>query len=737
MASRAAFRFRFPSLFRFPLVYLFLIACFSPRYLQESVDTCLQVDGFCVDQAGNNIVLEKHKLLSDGDEGKGCSTEMLSLSRNQCQSLESTTMFGQEGEQDKNKLKSHDSLNGSSVFFCLIILIGLWLFFRWLRSKTRKQKEISGKEKPGKEVQQNQTDEVEEVAAPLGRIIALLINKVESSQLSSSKYFEAEEISQVLRSLSTTSLSPVLGEVRSSKFASSLASSFQEIYTTQISLRRLHLLEASSDKTPDKPPDRPTESHESETRKRKGFAVGKSLTSKNKETPELRRCSKLVTGDTLSHVEKANSFEKMVVNNEVVEESDTGRKVDCKESPGAGAPFVSNWESVLVGETDGSEGNCGNSVHSEGVHRHTNRTESFIVSEDNENGFWRGGSSRGNGSLVEVEDRRELAIAAVAPLIGSQMQVWTKEGSQDLNLSMSRLASAVEYRNNMDAQFAAQRLHVKWQMHSDIMKVKTEKEKNKTLGNALVAQSNVLFESKLKMSHTKLTMSRTAAIEKKIYETCISVLVSGQIATIAGTCWAMCYFGYNSLYEKCQCDLKSEGSTSWKTWFAPSLTSSIQGVSQSISCQLCVWISIVAGLTIMVPLCWILHKAAKHRNQYFYLVTVVEIFAAGFLGFSSVNKLGGNGARWIICWETLIVCSSLGALFPASIFKILEGYSPEEDPPEGKFQLWPPKWMRRAIFQTTTIFVLPFTASIIPFFPQAKHLLYSTDWRAWVESFFL
>lgn len=84
----------------------------------------------------------------------------------------------------------------------------------------------------------------------------------------------------------------------------------------------------------------------------------------------------------------------------------------------------------------------------------------------------------------------------------------------------------------------------------------------------------------------------------------------------------------------------------------------------------------------------------------------------GFFGKVCIDTLGGNGYRWLIDWEVLCVLHFFANAFPSVLHNLL--YGPVIIS-QGANSVMFPYWLRRYVFYTLLLPILPISSGLLPF----------------------
>eukprot|EP01018_Ginkgo_biloba_P038938 Gb_37504 [translate_table: standard] len=236
-----------------------------------------------------------------------------------------------------------------------------------------------------------------------------------------------------------------------------------------------------------------------------------------------------------------------------------------------------------------------------------------------------------------------------------------------------------------------------------------------SVSNDLRRQKISLNQSKASFKESKLTDEKLNRAYIELSRKCADELVAGLVLMFL----ALAYGGWKYSYERlseavgmCQPSSKDPRKSSWFNNPLNSLT----GHFQTLACELTVLCRMLVGLAVIAIIASALLRHTAASSSQAMPTTIIMIVLGGICGLAgkfSVDSLGGSGFHWLVLWEVLCFLHALSACFTPSLFRILN--DPASSPVGIRKRALIPPWIRKFVFHTILLLVLPVTAGLTPF----------------------
>ncbi|KAK8977956.1 hypothetical protein V6N11_059584 [Hibiscus sabdariffa] len=151
-----------------------------------------------------------------------------------------------------------------------------------------------------------------------------------------------------------------------------------------------------------------------------------------------------------------------------------------------------------------------------------------------------------------------------------------------------------------------------------------------------------------------------------------------------------------------------------KPWWIPKQVSSFSSGLNTLKCQVQVVSRMIFGLMLILAVAYLLIQRSGSSKQTMPVTFILLLLgiACGLAGKFCVDTLGGNGYYWLFYWEVLCLLHFLSNVFTSVLFIIL--YGPVNVSQRTRSTLLP-YWIRRSIFYSIMLFVLPLLCGLMPF----------------------
>ncbi|KAK8498028.1 hypothetical protein V6N12_001385 [Hibiscus sabdariffa] len=236
---------------------------------------------------------------------------------------------------------------------------------------------------------------------------------------------------------------------------------------------------------------------------------------------------------------------------------------------------------------------------------------------------------------------------------------------------------------------------------------------------ALNSDLNYLERSKLAMGISKASF-KAEKFKSQLEDTrhgellkkCIDFLVAGLLIMSFLLIYGAYVYSYKRITDATSsCDLSFEKS---KPWWIPKQVSSFSSGLNTLKCQVQVVSRMIFGLMLILAVAYLLIQRSGSSKQTMPVTFILLLLgiACGLAGKFCVDTLGGNGYYWLFYWEVLCLLHFLSNVFTSVLFIIL--YGPVNVSQRTRSTLLP-YWIRRSIFYSIMLFVLPLLCGLMPF----------------------
>ncbi|CAI0428816.1 unnamed protein product [Linum tenue] len=242
---------------------------------------------------------------------------------------------------------------------------------------------------------------------------------------------------------------------------------------------------------------------------------------------------------------------------------------------------------------------------------------------------------------------------------------------------------------------------------------------------ALGLDSNRLERSKLAMGVDKASF-RAEKFKTQLEDTkhaellrnCTDCLVAGLFFMSGSLSYGAYVYSYRRIAEATEsCTTPFEET---KSWWVPKSFSSFNSNLHILKCQAQVVSRMLFGFLMILSVAYLLLQRSTTSQRSAMPITFILLLLGvmcGFAGKLCVDTLGGDGLHWLFFWETICSIHFLANMFTSTVFRVLCGslhISPGGSRPRRRIILWP-YWLRRAVFYTVVLLVLPLCCGLLPF----------------------
>ncbi|PKA56100.1 Protein CPR-5 [Apostasia shenzhenica] len=236
---------------------------------------------------------------------------------------------------------------------------------------------------------------------------------------------------------------------------------------------------------------------------------------------------------------------------------------------------------------------------------------------------------------------------------------------------------------------------------------------------AMNSYANFLEKVKLCMNMSKAAF-REEKLRNQIQDTrhaelikrCIDLLVSGLIIMCAILIYGASIFSYQRLTEitsSCSNIYKES-----KSWWMPKPLSSVSSGWLMLKCHVVVMTRMLFGLLMILVIAYSLFQRSVVSGTAMPVTFILLLLgiACGTAGKLCVDSLGGNGYQWLIYWEILCLIHLFANIFPSILYSALHGHVSVTQKEKARGV---PFWMRRYIFYSLLLLILPTMAGLLAF----------------------
>lgn len=322
----------------------------------------------------------------------------------------------------------------------------------------------------------------------------------------------------------------------------------------------------------------------------------------------------------------------------------------------------------------------------------------------------------------ELSNQEERSDATCLESIGRQLTLYDRQVRQQLaSASSSMISSNTEICQSVHRTL--ERSLTEQARSNDLKTFEIDltmrKLQLKERQLALSSDANFLERAKLSYGFSK-TSFKTQKFKNQVEDskhaellkTCIDCLVAGLFIMLACLGYGTYVFSHKKITEA---TASCTPSTEHYSWWMPKSMSFINSVWQLVWCHVQVLSRMLFGAFLILAIAYLLLQRAATSNQTMPVTFILLLlgFGCGFAGKFCIDTLGGSGYRWLIYWETLCLLHFFSNVCISTLFLILNGpvTVSEKSRRDGNF----PYWMRRSMFYTTLLIILPLLCGLMPF----------------------
>lgn len=236
---------------------------------------------------------------------------------------------------------------------------------------------------------------------------------------------------------------------------------------------------------------------------------------------------------------------------------------------------------------------------------------------------------------------------------------------------------------------------------------------------ALNSDSNFLERFKLSVGISKVSFKAEKfetelkdARHAELLKTCIDCLVAGLLIMLAALAYGTYIYSHQRLIEAtASCDSVPES----KSWWMPKPVSSISSGLHTLRCQVQVVFRMLFGVLMILSVTYLLLQRSGTSKQAMPVTFILLLLGVGcgFAGKFCIDTLGGSGNHWLFYWEAQCLLHFLSNICTPALFIILNGSITVTE--RSRSSRVCPFWIRRFLFYSTILVVLPLLCGFIPF----------------------
>ncbi|XP_059624367.1 protein CPR-5 [Cornus florida] len=316
-------------------------------------------------------------------------------------------------------------------------------------------------------------------------------------------------------------------------------------------------------------------------------------------------------------------------------------------------------------------------------------------------------TQEGCGTLEETEENihPDLLNRELALLDGQRNQQLTCVSPSTLQSVMSQ--SVIEQaRSNY-----FKRIEISLSMKK--LKLKEEQLSLKTDSNLLERFKLSLGISNASFKAEKFKNQLEDTRHAELLRTCMDCLVAGLFVMLGSLAYGAYVYSPKRITEatvSCTPTMESKSS-----WWIPKPMASVSSGFQVLSCQAQVVSRMLFGMLMILAIAYLLIQRSGTSQQTMPVTFIVLLLggACGFAGKICIDTLGGSGYHWLVYWEALCLLHFFSNVFISILFLFLNG--PIAVSPGAKGDTIFPYWIRRFLFYTTVLLLLPLACGLVPF----------------------
>ncbi|KAK1391947.1 Nuclear transcription factor Y subunit B-3-like [Heracleum sosnowskyi] len=236
---------------------------------------------------------------------------------------------------------------------------------------------------------------------------------------------------------------------------------------------------------------------------------------------------------------------------------------------------------------------------------------------------------------------------------------------------------------------------------------------------SLNSDSNLLERFKLSMDVSKASFrAEKFKVELKdarhaeLLKTCIDCLVAGMLIMLAALAYGTYVYSPQRLIEATASCAPLQQST---PWWMPNSVSYVSSGLHTLRCQVQVAFRMLFGVLMILSMAYLIVQRSGTSKQAMPVTFIVLLLgvACGFAGKFCIDTLGGSGNHWLFYWEALCLLHFFSNVCTPTLFVILNGPITVTEQPRSSRIF--PFWIRRFMFYSTSLGVLPLMCGLMPF----------------------
>ncbi|XP_073005074.1 protein CPR-5-like [Typha latifolia] len=236
---------------------------------------------------------------------------------------------------------------------------------------------------------------------------------------------------------------------------------------------------------------------------------------------------------------------------------------------------------------------------------------------------------------------------------------------------------------------------------------------------ALSSYTHVLEKIKISMGISKATFRKEKLRNQmqdiqhaEFIRKCIDLLVGGLIIMSCSLVCGASVYSYQRITEVTSACTATDKES--KSWWIPNPVASFNSAWLTLRCQFVALTQMLSGILMILTIAWLVFQRAALSGPHMpvsFILVLLGIFC-GFAGKLCVDTLGGDGYYWLLYWEALCLLHFFANVFPSAFYGILYG---SVSMSQGIEVVRLPYWIRRYIFYSILMLILPVSAGLLPF----------------------
>ncbi|KAG1363265.1 hypothetical protein COCNU_11G000920 [Cocos nucifera] len=236
---------------------------------------------------------------------------------------------------------------------------------------------------------------------------------------------------------------------------------------------------------------------------------------------------------------------------------------------------------------------------------------------------------------------------------------------------------------------------------------------------ALNSYANLLEKIKISMGISKASFKEEKLRNQiqdmkyaELLKSCIDLLVTGLIIMLGFLLYGASIYSYQRIAEATSACTSTFKET--RSWWIPKPVASFSSGWLMLRCHFVALTRMSFGLLMILAIAYLLFQRSTMPGPTMPVTFILLLLGVvcGFAGKFCVDTLGGNGYCWLLYWEVLCLLHFFANMFPSAFYHILYG---PVSVSQGAKVVRLPYWIRRYIFYSILLLVLPTLSGLLPF----------------------